>query len=201
MATKKLINHFSVFGYGYRNRDGKAVLAVKPEGTATVSNIYQYITSESARHATRTLREMAEQGATRDELSDYKKLSFKIATFSGTFSYRNADRLINHTPYLVIDIDDLASETEARQLMQRFIADPYVETELCFVSPKGRGVKWIISLPEWWQPLPFKQQFEAARMHVVFHYGVAVDASGSDVCRACFLPYDPKCYINPKHLK
>jgi hypothetical protein len=30
---------------------------------------------------------------------------------------------------------------------------------------------------------------------------VAVDASGSDVCRACFLPYDPKCYINPKHLK
>ena len=76
----QLVNHFSVFGYGYRNRDGKAVLAVKPEGIATVTNIYQYITSESARHATRTLREMAEQGATRDELSDYKKLSFKIAT-------------------------------------------------------------------------------------------------------------------------
>ena len=56
METNKLINHFSVFGYGYRNRDGKAVLAVKPEGTATVSNIYQYITSESARHATQPSR-------------------------------------------------------------------------------------------------------------------------------------------------
>ena len=201
MEKEKQIKQFSVYGYGYRNRDGKVVLAVKPEGTATISNIYQYITSESAKHATKQLRKMELQGATREELSDYKKLYFKIVTFSGTFSYRNSKSIISRSPYLVIDIDDLASENEARQLAQRFISDPYVETELCFVSPKGRGVKWIITLPEWWQPLPFKQQFEAARMHVIFHYGVPVDVSGSDVCRACFLPYDPQCYINPKHLK
>ena len=192
-------NQFSVYGCGYRNPKGTAVLAVKPEGATDIAHVYQFIISEQAKAATDRLREMVQQGATRDELSDYKKLNFRIATFSGTFSYRNAKSLIERSPYLVLDIDDLDSEAEARQLMHRLISDPYVETELCFLSPKGRGIKWVISLPEWWLDTDFKLQFEAARQHVIFHYGIPVDTSGSDVCRACFLPHDPHCYVNPKH--
>jgi hypothetical protein len=30
--------------------------------------------------------------------------------------------------------------------------------------------------------------------------GADPDKSGSDVSRACFLPYDPDCFINPKYL-
>lgn len=197
--NNKQSENFSVFGTGYRNQKGIAVLAVKPEGATDIAHVYQFIISEQAKAATEQLREMNRQGATREELSDYKKLNFRIATFSGTFSYRNEKSLIERSPYLVIDIDDLESETEARQLMERLVNDPYVETELCFLSPKGRGLKWVISLPEWWQKLEFKLQFEAARQHVIFHYGIPVDTSGSDVCRACFLPYDPHCFINPKY--
>ena len=200
MAQNKTNNQFSIFGCGYRNPKGQAVLAVKPEGATDIAHVYQFIISDQAKAATNRLREMAEQSATREELSDYKKLNFRIATFSGTFSYRNAKSLTERSPYLVIDVDDLESEAEARLLMQRFISDPYVETELCFLSPKGRGVKWVISLPEWWQNLDFRLQFEAARQHVIFNYGVPVDTSGSDVCRACFLPCDPQCYVNPKHM-
>ena len=200
MTQDKTNNQFSIFGCGYRNPKGQAVLAVKPEGATDIAHVYHFIISDQARAATNLLREMAEQGATREELSDYKKLNFRIATFSGTFSYRNAKSLTERSPYLVIDVDDLESEAEARLLMQRFISDPYVETELCFLSPKGRGVKWVISLPEWWQNLDFKLQFEAARQHVIFNYGIPVDTSGSDVCRACFLPCDPQCYVNPKHM-
>ena len=199
MAQNKTNNQFSIFGCGYRNPKGQAVLAVKPEGATDIAHVYQFIISDQAKAATNRLREMAEQSATREELSDYKKLNFRIATFSGTFSYRNAKSLTERSPYLVIDVDDLESEAEARLLMQRFISDPYVETELCFLSPKGRGVKWVISLPEWWQNLDFRLQFEAARQHVIFNYGIPVDTSGSDVCRACFLPCDPQCYVNPKH--
>jgi hypothetical protein len=200
MAQNKTNNQFSIFGCGYRNPKGQAVLAVKPEGATDIAHVYQFIISDQAKAATNRLREMAEQSATREELSDYKKLNFRIATFSGTFSYRNAKSLTERSPYLVIDVDDLESEAEARLLMQRFISDPYVETELCFLSPKGRGVKWVISLPEWWQNLDFRLQFEAARQHVIFNYGIPVDTSGSDVCRACFLPCDPQCYVNPKHM-
>lgn len=192
-------NQFSIFGCGYRNPKGVAVLAVKPERATDIAHVYHYIISEQAKPATDQLRDMVRQGATRDELSDYKKLSFRIATFSGTFSYRNAKSLIERSPYLVLDIDDLDSEAEARQLMNRLTNDPYIETELCFLSPKGRGIKWVISLPEWWQKLDFKLQFEAARQHVIFHYGIPIDVSGSDVCRACFLPHDPLCYIHPKY--
>ena len=200
MTQDKTNNQFSIFGCGYRNPKGQAVLAVKPEGATDIAHVYQLIISDQAKAATNRLREMAAQSATREELSDYKKLNFRIATFSGTFSYRNAKSLTERSSYLVIDVDDLESEAEARQLMQRLISDPYVETELCFLSPKGRGVKWVISLPEWWQNLDFKLQFEAARQHVIFNYGIPVDTSGSDVCRACFLPCDPQCYVNPKHM-
>ena len=200
MKQAKINNQFSIFGCGYRNPKGVAVLAVKPEGATDIAHVYQFIISGQAKPATEHLREMVRQGATRDELSDYKKLNFWIATFSGTFSYRKAEKLIARSPYLVLDIDDLDSEAEARQLMDRLIHDPYVETELCFLSPKGRGIKWVISLPAWWLDVDFKLQFEAARQHVIFHYGIPIDTSGSDVCRACFLPHDAQCYVNPKHM-
>ena len=58
-------------------------------------------------------------------------------------------------------------------------------------------MKWIVRLPQWAQHDDFKLSFQAMQQHVAFHYGIAIDKSGSDVCRACFLPYDPACYINP----
>ena len=76
-----------------------------------------------------------------------------------------------------------------------------VETELCFVSPKGKGVKWVVRLPEWAQTEDFKTTFQMLQQHVGFEYGITVDKSGSDVCRACFLPYDDLCFINPKYLQ
>ncbi len=135
--------------------------------------------------------------ATKEELSDFKKLNLECATFNGTFSYRSARNIVTRSPFMVIDIDDLSSTEEARRVQQSLVSDDKVETALCFVSPKGRGVKWIVRLPEWAQHDDFKQSFQTMQQHVAFHYGIAIDKSGSDVCRACFLPYDPACYINP----
>jgi hypothetical protein len=99
-----------------------------------------------------------------------------------------------------LDIDDLGSLDEARKLRDTLVEDKMVETALCFVSPKGLGVKWIVSLPEWTQGMPFKQQFETMRKHVGFQHRAVVDKSGSDVCRACYLPWDPECYVNEKYI-
>ena len=187
---------FSVFPKGYRNQKGVAVLAARPQQTQTIAWAYDYITSARAQWATETLRSMAGTAAD-GELSDFKKLNFETATFCGTFSYRNARSLLTRSPFMVLDIDDLTSTDEARQLQQQLAADGKVETALCFVSPKGRGVKWVVRLPEWTRYDDFKLSFQAMQQHVGFHYGIAVDKSGSDVCRTCFLPYDPECYINP----
>ncbi len=192
-------DQFSIFPKGYRNQKGQAVLATRPQQTQGIAWVYDYITSVRAQWATETLRSMLAT-ATKDELSDFKKLNFEAATFNGIFSYRSARNIVTRSPFIVIDIDDLSSTEEARQVQQTLISDDKVETALCFVSPKGHGVKWIVSLPQWAQHDDFKLSFMAMQQHVAFHYGIAIDKSGSDVCRACFLPYDPECFINPIYL-
>ncbi len=190
------MENFSIFPRGYRNNKGEAVLAVKPQQTQTIKWAYEYIISGRARWATEELRSMI-GSATKEEISDFKKLNFETATFNGVFSYRNARSLVSRSPFIVLDIDDLSSTDEARRIQQVLINDPWVETMLCFVSPKGKGVKWIVRLPEWAQRNDFKSTFQMLQQHVGFEYGIVVDKSGSDVCRACFLPYDPDCYIKP----
>ena len=153
--------------------------------------------------------------ATRQQKQDFKALRFEYATFSGIFSYRNARSLVVRSPFLAIDIDDLGSTDEARDVQHRLCEDTRVETALCFVSPKGLGVKWIVTLPDWTQGLPFREQFERVRRYVGlpfreqfervrryvgFNYGLDPDKSGSDVCRACYLPWDAECYVNPKYV-
>jgi hypothetical protein len=194
--TKERIDKFSLFGKGYKNRQGVAVLQTRPQSEVEIRWVFDYITSDRARWATDTLRALPDE-ATKEERSDFKKLNFECATFNGIFSYRNARSLVTPSPFMVIDIDDLNSTEEAREVQQALISNDKVETALCFVSPKGRGVKWVVRLPEWAQHDDFKQSFLTMQQHVAFHYGIAIDKSGSDVCRACFLPHDPECYINP----
>ncbi|MCR4582147.1 MAG: hypothetical protein K5764_01125 [Prevotella sp.] len=190
---------FSIFGTGYRNQRGEAVLATKPQQTQSAEWVYRYIISERARWATETLRSMVGV-ATREELNDFKKLNFEVATFAGIFGYRNARNLMERSPFMVLDIDDLASTEEARSIQRQLIDDEMVETELCFLSPKGRGVKWVVRIPEWAQDPNFKMTFQKLQQHAAFELGVTIDKSGSDICRACFLPHDKDCFINKKNL-
>ncbi len=200
MTTTKN-DRFSIFPCGWWNeKKQKVQMRQSPQQTMTIADVYRYITSERARWATETLREMMAT-ATDEELRKFKVLHFEYATFSGIFSYRNAQRLAERTPYITIDIDHLSSTEEARELQQVFTRDKLVETALCFVSPKGKGVKWVTILPKWLKDKTWKEQFAGIRQYVGFNYGYDPDPSGSDISRACFLPWDENCYINPKFIK
>lgn len=190
---------FSVFSKGYLNKRGEAVLAARPQQTQTIGWVGKYIKSERARWATETLRSMVGR-ATKDELAEFKKLNFETATFNGVFSYRNARSLVTQSPFMVLDIDDLTSYEEAQRVKHSLVSDPSVETALCFISPKGMGVKWVVRLPRWAQDCDFKTAFTMLQQHVGFEHGIAVDRSGSDICRACFLPHDSTCYIHQNYI-
>ena len=194
-------NSFSIFDRGYRNKAGKAVPQNKPLETQTIEWVGEYIKSERAREATQLLRDLMAQETSEAEQKEreFKVLSFMYATFSGVFSYRKTDGLLMRSPFICLDFDDLASLDEAKSLREQLSADSHIETELCFVSPRGRGVKWVVTLPERTLGMTFKEQFDFMRDLVGFNYGIEVDKTGSDVSRACFLPYDPECYINPKY--
>ena len=192
---------FSIFSYGYWNeKKGKYVMQTKPEMTQGIEWAYRWISSPmAASGATIGYRAMMPTAAPAEK-SEFKLKNFKYATFAGTFEYRNAEGLIQRSPFMVLDIDGLASLDEACELRQRLSRDAKVETALCFVSPSGRGVKWVFELPQWTMNQAYKRQFDMMRDYLGFNYGYNADTTGSDVCRACYLPYDPDCYVNPKYL-
>lgn len=197
MATDN--NEFSFFGKGVFNQEKREwVLRKKPSRSIDIAGVYNYIISERAREATEGLRAMPST-ATKTEKSNFKKANFEYVTFSGIFPYRDAMSLETRSPFICLDIDDLSSTAEACEIQHLLCQDRHIETALCFVSPSGQGVKWVVELPEWTQGKSFREQFDLLRNYVGFNYGIDPDKSGSDVCRACFLPHDELCYINPKY--
>lgn len=188
---------FSKFEAGYRNKKGIAVLQTRPSGVTDIPSVYNYITSDAAMQATLQLRSMI--GRTTDaETSDFKKLNFKIVCVRGIFYKRCAEGLANPSCYLPIDIDDLASAEEARQVQQIIINDPYLEVALSFTSPSGFGAKIFVELPEWAADLNSRQQYDIIAAHIGMAHGISLDHSGSDIARAAFLGWDSQAYINPK---
>ena len=201
MATNISNVRFSVFPSGYKRPNGTLKMYQDPQQTWTMGDAYKWITSPVAASAATIGYRAMSPTATRDEKSNYKVEYFEHATFAGIFRYRNSNQknLIQRSPYICLDIDDLSSIEEARKVRDMLCLDQYVETALCFVSPSGHGVKWIVELPEWTQGLPFLSQWYKLRNHLVFHYGLKADPTGKDVCRTCFLGWDPECYINVKY--
>ena len=138
---------FTLFGKGHFNeKTGKIVPSTKPVQSVDIAWTGRYITSDCAKAQTLELRRMMAT-ATEQELRDYKLLKFDAVAGAGVFSYGNAKGLVERSPFIVLDIDDLSSTEEARQVQQTLIADKEVETALCFVSPKGLGVKWWAMVP------------------------------------------------------
>ena len=200
---------FTFFGKGHFSQKAqKRVPSTTPQQIVDVGWCGQYILSERAKWPTDELRRLLhtveeqteEQKRAKDQmLRDFKLRMFDAVAGAGTFSYGNAKGLIRRSRFIVLDFDDLDSTEKARDIQQTLIKDKNVETALCFLSPKGLGIKLWTELPEWCQNMTFAEQYAALSRYIGFEYGILADSTGSNVNRLCFLPYDPLCYINPKY--
>ena len=182
-------------GDEYRNREPVRfsffrgpVRTLVPYKNVTLKNVYEVITGEYYKPITECLRALTDKAAARD----YKARVFDFCTFSGTFNSRRADALIQHSGLMCLDFDHIA---DVEELKNRLLGDTMFETQLLFRSPSGDGLKWIIAIDKC--TLSHSEYFTAVANYIKFTYGVEVDRSGRDVCRACFLPYDPDAYANP----
>lgn len=201
MELKQESGEFSVFPPGYVNRYGKAVMATKHLKTSTIEGVYRFISSERwAGNATCELRKIKEH----DENSKYKMMNFFVATFSCIASYRNAQSVTQVSDFMVLDFDEEeimeanlgdTIEESIAELKRRLLLDQNLATVLMFVSPNGNGIKQVIKVGNK-QGLSHREAFDAISIYIHERHGVHIDASGSDICRACFLPYDPDCYFN-----
>jgi hypothetical protein len=160
--------------------------------TSTLRKVFEKITtSERLRELTVKLRALSD----RKEQAAFKATKLPFATFSGVFSARTDSSLIKHSGLLVIDLDGLGGDLSRIRDGLRF--DPYVVG--FFLSPRADGLKVLFQIDlgrhsqaQWYQGLGGYLQE---------HHGVpatAIDPTGSNASRACFLSYDPDAYLNKK---
>ena len=167
------------------------ITTTKPYKTISLFEAYLYIIGKPAQKHTAELRAMTDM----EQRKRYKNNHFDYCCFSGTFNKRKAEALIQHSGLMCIDFDHIPYPEDLRQ---RLLFDEYFDTQLIFRSPSGDGLKWVI--PVDLSEYSHSEYFEAVSVHILQTYGFQIDKSGSDVCRACFLPYDPNAYINPEYL-
>ena len=106
----------------------------------------------------------------------------------------------------MVDIDNLDSYQKAVEMRRTLFDDPFLCPILTFISPSGRGVKAFVPYSKLYaddQTRNVKESINWAMQYIEITYGAemddstetppkAVDTSGKDIVRACFLSHDPQ---------
>lgn len=163
----------------------------KPDSAFTLLDVYHYIVGNVAMERTEKLRSFSDAKRARM----FKAANFDYCTFSGMFTTRTDKALIKHSGLLCIDFDHLQN---LDSLCSQLLHDEYFDTQLLFRSPSGDGLKWVVEIDI--SQTTHADYFRAVANYLFQTYGVEADKSGKDISRACFLPHDSDCFINPKYL-
>lgn len=137
------------------------------------------------------IRELLKAG--KDNEASELKRTLPGVTWCGTFAPTRAIKnLQQYNPFQIFDIDKLQPD-ELATLVEKLKTDPYIF--LFFISPSGNGIKGLIRTAA--APAQHKEYFTAVEKYFADNYK-AIDESGKDVSRLCFLPVDYNLYHNPK---
>lgn len=164
---------------------------LEPYKTIGMFQTYQVITGDYYKDRTARLRSFQDEKTAKK----YKAIRFDYVTFSGRFTQRRIEGLIEHSGLICLDFDHL--DQSLTDIKTRLINDPELIPALLFVSPGGNGLKLV--LPIDLNRANHKTWFFGLSNYYKATYGLEADKSGSDVSRACFLAWDPEAYINPKY--
>lgn len=178
----KYSSYFSLF---------KAPISNKvPSKSVDIKDICETIKGDSFAERTNKLRSINSQ----DDAKKFKVSNFDFVTFSGVFFERTTSYLIKQSLYICVDLDHVGDIAEIRRMI-KLILDK-LPPALMFISPSGDGLKVVFKInPKAGSHL---QYFRALQRFFADEIGFKIDPSGSDICRACFLPHDPDVYYNPE---
>ena len=101
--------------------------------------------------------------------------------------------------YFIIDIDHITEKGLSIENIRSGI-EKDSRTVMSFLSPGEDGLKVIFQLKERCYDHGLYSLFYKAfarQLSETYHLEQVIDAQTSDVCRACFISYDPDIYFNP----
>src|SRR5262245_27727530 len=148
---------------------------------AQVEDIRKTLRRELDTHGDHTLAKRAVAGA---------KKQLPAVLWSGTFTERANEKLVNHSGLLCADLDKLGPQL--KDVREKLSHSPHVWA--MFISPSGDGLKVVFRVPA--DASKHRVSFRAVEQHVKELVGVQIDESCKDVARLCFLSYDPELFHN-----
>ena len=107
--------------------------------------------------------------------------------FSGEFSQRANEHIVNHSGLLCLDIDHLEDGTSLKLALA---SDDHVQA--CFISPTGSGLKVLLRIAP--DVTSHERSFLAAQKYFRERYSAKVD-NCKDVARLCFVSHDENIFI------
>jgi len=169
----------------------KPISNTQPYKSINVLDVYTLIKGHWNIERTQELRQIKNV----EQARAFKASQFNYVCFSGIFTKRSEKYFKHHSGLMVLDFDHLSDVEGVKDML---LKDESLDTVLLFRSPSGDGLKWVITIDICL--MDHKNYFKAVCNYLKQSYQLEVDGSGKDVARACFLPYDPQVYINPKYL-
>jgi hypothetical protein len=167
-------NNFSFFKGG--------ITSLKPTSSVSIEEAFNLIQSDKYKQSIDIIRNSEDKAIVNTQK---KKLDY--FTFSGVFEQRKADGLISHSSLICLDYDGVEN-------LEKFKSNVYTNAFIlmAFISPSGQGIKLIIRTDK----SDNKDAWNALNAYFKKITGIEADKSGTDVCRACFVSYDPSVYYN-----
>lgn len=127
-----------------------------------------------------------------DESGNQRKKLLPAVLFSGVFAQRCAKQLRTHSGVICVDLDakeNPSLKTDMVEVRRRIETDSH--TLAVFLSPSGSGLKVLIRCDP---NRPHSDSFDACRRHFSETFGLRIDEACKDVCRLCFVSYDPDLF-------
>lgn len=122
------------------------------------------------------------------ERDEIKKLLPSIC-FSGKFTRRADNALVEHSGLICLDFDAYSNKSIMLEHKSELSSDEYVFS--VFISPSGKGLKVLVKIPA--EPDHHVDYFLALKKHF---NSENFDDTSKNVSRVCYESYDPMIYIN-----
>lgn len=166
-----------------------------------IVSFYRHFGAESEEAKLSEVLEAIKIGAYKNRIEELQKMneeeygkvkkSLPHFTPCGTFSgNRNLENLVNYTGIIILDIDKTGGD--ALKIKNSATENEY--TLATFISPSGEGVKILVKTDATLDR--HEEYFSSTADYFEEFLGVAIDRSGKDITRACFISYDSELYYN-----
>jgi len=109
--------------------------------------------------------------------------------FSGTFTKRADNAIVEHSGIICLDFDGYPSKKAMLDQKKKLTTDPYVYS--VFVSPSGDGLKALVKIPK--DTENHVNYFNSLKNHFDSEY---FDKTSKNISRVCYESYDKNIYIN-----